>query len=58
MGRLDEIRCRGRRYPVIDAVTIGGRVSAESQHQALLTLIENQPGAVSVNDHIVVGAWA
>ena len=25
MGRPDEIRCRGRRYPVIDAVTVGGR---------------------------------
>ena len=25
MGRPDVIRCRGRRYPVIDAVTVGGR---------------------------------
>ena len=25
MGRPDEIRCRGRRYPVTDAVTVGGR---------------------------------
>ena len=39
------------------AVTLAGRVSAESQHQALLALVENQPGVLSVDDRISVGAW-